>query len=69
VGVEIDSAYRSVLNRIRAVENGVGHHLTDAHACDLCDVIVQAINVLNIEGRIDMPEFIDVEIALGIATA
>ena len=68
VGCQIDE-----LDGIGAVEDGVGHGLADPHAGDLCNDVVQAFDMLDIDRRIniDSPpqQFFDVEIALGMAAS
>ena len=58
------------LDCIGAVEDGIGHRFADAHASDLRDDVVEALDVLDVEGRIDVDaaieQLLDVEIALGV---
>ena len=68
VGRQVDE-----LDRVGAVEDGVGHRLAHADAGDLRDDVVEALDVLDVERRIDVDaaieQLLDVEIALGVAAA
>ena len=68
VGREIDQ-----LDGVGAVEDGIRHGLAHAHMGDLGDDVVQAFDVLDVDGRIDVDaaahQLFDVEIALGMAAA
>ena len=68
VGREVDE-----LDRIGAVEHGVGHCLAHAHMGDLRDDVVQALDVLDVDRGVDVDavteQLLDVEVALGMAAA
>ncbi len=53
---------------IGAIEDGVRHRLADAHAGDLRDDVVQALEVLDVDGGVDvdalLQQLLDIEIAL-----
>ena len=59
------------LDGVGAVEDGVGHGLAHADAGDLRDDVVEALDVLDVEGGIDVDavgeELLDVEVALRVA--
>ena len=61
------------LDSIRAIEDGVRHRLADADARDLRDDVVQALEVLDVDGGVDvdavLQQFLDIEIALGVPAA
>ena len=61
------------LDIVGAVENGIGHRLAHPHMGDLGHHIVQAFDVLDIEGGIDVDprrqQLFDIQIALGMAAA
>ena len=61
------------LDRIGIVENRVRHCLAHTHMRDLRHDVIQALDVLNVDGGVDIdppPEqFLDIEIALGVAAA
>ena len=67
-GVEIDQ-----LDRVGAIEHGVRHGLAHAHAGDLGDDVVEALDVLDVDGGIDvdavLQQLFDVEIALRMTAA
>jgi len=58
---------------IGAVEHRIRDRLADAHMRDLRDDVVQAFDMLNVDGRVDvdatLQNFLDVEIALGMPAA
>ena len=58
---------------VGAVEHRVRHGLAHPHMGDLRDHVVEAFDVLDVDGRIDVDavrqQFLDVEIALGMAAA
>ena len=66
VGREIDE-----LHCVRPIEDRVRHGLADADAGNLRDDVVQAVDVLDVDGRVDVDavvqQLFDVEIALGMA--
>src|SRR6185436_4627394 len=66
VGREIHELYS-----VGAVEDGIGHRLAHAHARDLGDDVVQALDVLDVDGGVDvdaaLQQLLDVAIALGVA--
>ena len=68
VGRQIDQ-----LDRIGAVEHRIRHRLAHPHMGDLGDDVVEAFDVLDIDRGIDVDaarqQFLDVEIALGMAAA
>ena len=68
VGREVDQ-----LHRVGAIEYRVRYRLAHANMRDLRDDVVQAFDVLNIDGRIDVDAMLqylfDVEIALGMPAA
>ena len=68
VGRQVDE-----LDGIGAVEDGVGHRLAHAHARDLRHDVVQALDVLDIDGRIDVDagieQLLDILVALGMPAA
>jgi hypothetical protein len=68
VGRKIDQ-----LDFVSSLEEGVGQRLADANARDLADDVVQALDVLDIECRVDIDagaqQLIDVLPALGMAAS
>ena len=68
LGREIDQ-----LDGIGAVEDEVRHGLADADPRDLGDDVVEAVDVLDVDGRVDVDavvqDLLDVEVALGMAAA
>ena len=68
VGRQIDQ-----FDGIGAVEHGIRHGFAHAHVGDLRDHVVEALDVLDIDGGIDVDaaahQFFDVEVALGMAAA
>ena len=68
VGREVDQ-----LDRVGAVEDRVGHGLAHAHMGDLGDDVVQALDMLDVDGGVDVDagrqQLLDIEIALGVAAA
>ena len=68
VGREVDQ-----LDGVGAVEHVVRHRLAHPHMRDLRDHVVEAFDVLDVDGGIDVDavgqQFLDVEIALGMAAA
>src|SRR5262249_20222038 len=60
-------------NRVGAVKDGIGHGLTDAHMGDLRDHVIEALDVLDINCRIDVDtvvqQLFDIEIALWVTAA
>ena len=68
VGRQVDE-----LDRVGPVEDGIGHRLAHADAGDLRDDVVQALDVLDVERRVDVDaaveQLLDIEIALGVAAA
>ena len=68
VGREVDQ-----LDGVGAVEHLVRHGLAHPHMRDLRDHVVEAFDVLDVDGGIDVDavgqQFLDVEIALGMAAA
>ena len=68
VGREIDQ-----LDRVGAVEHRIRHGLAHPHMRDLRDHVVEALDVLDVDRGIDVDavrqQFLDVEIALGVAAA
>ena len=68
VGREVDQFYR-----VGAIEHCVRYRLAHANMRDLRDDVVQALDVLNIDGRVDVDAVLqylfDVEIALGVPAA
>ena len=61
------------LDRIGAVEDPVRNGFVHANAGDLRNDVVQAFDVLNVDGRIDVDaaveQFLDIQIALGMPAA
>ncbi|MGY4302649.1 hypothetical protein ACVWXN_010744 [Bradyrhizobium sp. i1.4.4] len=61
------------LDRIGAVEDRVRHGLAHPHMGDLGDDVVQALDMLDVDGGVDVDavgqQLLDVEIALGMAAA
>ena len=61
------------LDRIGAVEDPVGNGLAHAHAGDLRNDVVQALDVLNVDGGIDVDaaveQLLDIQVALGMPAA
>ena len=61
------------LDGVGAVEDRVRHGLAHPHMGDLRDDVVEALDVLNIDGRVDVDaaveQFLDIEVALGMTTA
>ncbi len=61
------------LDLVRALEDGVGHRLAHLHAGDLRDDVVQALDVLHVEGGVDVDPRVEqlehVLPALGVARA
>jgi hypothetical protein len=49
VGRQVDQ-----LDRIGALKNGVGHGLAHPHMGDLRDHVVEALDVLDVDGRVDI---------------
>ncbi len=68
VGREVDQ-----LDGVGEIEHPVRHGLAHPHMRDLRDHVVEAFDVLDVDGRIDVDavgqQFLDVEIALGMAAA
>ena len=68
VGSQIDE-----LDGVGAVEDRVRHGLAYPDMRDLRDDVVEALDVLNIDGGVDVDtavkQFLDIEIALGMTTA
>ena len=68
VGREIDQ-----LDRVGAVEHRIRYGLAHPHMRDLRDDVVEALDVLDVDRGIDVDavreQFLDVEIALGVAAA
>ena len=68
VGREVDQ-----LDGVGAVEHGIRHRLAHAHMGDLGDDVVEALDVLDVDGGVDVDaarqQLLDVEIALGMAAA
>ena len=68
VGGEVDQ-----LDRVRAVEDGIRHGLAHAHMRDLGDHVVEALDVLDVDGGVDVDavvqQLLDVEVAFGMAAA
>ena len=68
VGRQVDE-----LDGIGAIEDGVGHGLAHAHARDLRHDVVQALDVLDVDGGVDVDagvqQLLDVQVALGMAAA
>ncbi|MGY3342816.1 hypothetical protein ACVWYK_001585 [Bradyrhizobium sp. USDA 4470] len=66
VGREVDQ-----LDRVGAVEDRIRYGLPDPHMGDLGDDVVQALDVLDVDGGVDVDavgeQFLDVEITLGMA--
>jgi len=60
-------------DRIRAVEHRIRHGFAHAHMRDLGDDVVEALDMLDIDRRVDVDtvreQFLDVEIALRMAAA
>ena len=67
-GVRSTSSIASARSKI-----GVGHGLAHADARDLRDDVVEALDVLDVEGGVDVDaggqQLLDVQIALGVAAA
>ena len=67
-GREVDQ-----LDVVGAVEDGVGHRLAHPDAGDLGHHVVQALDVLDVERRVDVDagveQLLDVLVALGVAAA
>ena len=61
------------LDGVGAVEHRVRHGLAHPHMGDLGDDVVEALDMLNIDCRVDVDaaveQFLDVEVALGMTTA
>ncbi len=61
------------LDVVGAIEDAVGHRLAHAHARDLRDDVVEALDVLDVERRVDVDaggeQLLDVEVALRVAAA
>jgi hypothetical protein len=68
VGRQVDQ-----LDGIGAIEHGIRHRLAHAHMRDLRDHVIEALDVLDIDRRVDVDavthQFFDVEIALRVAAA
>ena len=68
VGRQVDE-----LDGVGAVEDGVGHGLAHAHARDLRHDVVQALDVLDVDGGVDVDagvqQLLDVLVALGMPAA
>ena len=68
VGRQIDE-----LDGVGPVENGIGHRLAHAHARDLGHDVVQALDVLDVDGGVDVDavfqQLLDILVALGVAAA
>ncbi len=68
VGGEIDE-----LDGVGAVEHRIRHGLTHANMRDLRDHVVEALDVLDVDGGVDVDaavqQLLDVEVALGVTTA
>ena len=68
VGRQIDQ-----FDTVGAVENSIGHHLPHAHTRDLRYDIVQALDVLDVDGGVDVDagvqQLLDVLVALWMAAA
>ena len=68
VGRQIDQ-----FDGVGAVEHGIRHRLAHAHMRDLRDHVIQAFDVLDVDGRVDVDaaaqQLFDVEIALGMTAA
>ena len=68
VGGDVDD-----LDVVGAVDDRVGHGLADADAGDLGDDVVEALDVLDVDGGVDVDaggeQLLDVEVALGVAAA
>ena len=68
VGRQVDQ-----LHLVGLVEDAVGHRLPDAHAGDLADDVVQALEVLHVDRGVDVDagveQLLDVLPALGVARA
>ena len=68
VGRQIDQ-----FDGVGAVEHGVRHGLAHAHMRDLRDDVIEAFDVLDIDGRVDVDavahQLFDVEVALRVAAA
>ncbi len=60
-------------DRVRAVEHRIRHGLAHPHMRDLRDHVVEALDMLDVDGGVDVDapgeQFLDVEIALGMAAA
>ena len=58
---------------IGAIENSIGHCLTDPDVRDLSHYVVEAFDVLNVNGRVNVDavahQFFDIEITFGMAAA
>ena len=68
VGRQIDQ-----LDRVGAVEHRIRHGLAHPHMGDLRDHVVEALDMLDVDGGVDVDaareQFLDVEIALGVTAA
>jgi hypothetical protein len=68
VGRQVDQ-----LDGIGSIEHGIRHRLAHAHMRDLRDYVIEALDVLDVDGRVDVDavthQFFDVEIAFGVAAA
>ena len=68
VGRQVDE-----LDGVRPIEDGIRHRLAHAHARDLRDHVVQALDVLDIDGRVDVDagiqQLFDIEVAFGVPAA
>ena len=68
VGGDVDD-----LDVVGAVDDRVGHGLADPDAGDLGDHVVEALDVLDVDGGVDVDaggeQLLDVEVALGVAAA
>ena len=61
------------LDGVGPVEDGIGHRLAYAHARDLGHYVVQALDVLDVDGGVDvdavLEQLLDILVALGVAAA
>ena len=61
------------LDGIRTIENGIGHDLAHAHARDLRDDVVEALDVLDVDRGVDVDagiqQLLHILVALGVAAA
>ena len=67
-GREVDQ-----LDGVGAIEHGVGHRLADAHMSDLSNDVIEAFDVLDVDGRVNIDavthQLFDIEITLWVAAA